>query len=267
MMSKMEIIDITKVSGHTDENFDTRNSNEAMEFRSEKDKSLKFSLSKDKQEYLDSIKEELEIRCNGLKMQIFEIGKLLFEAKEILPHGQFKPWINNNFEFCYETALNYMRVYTACMGHPEMVEYFKPASLYVIANPKFPKRLRQDLFEGVKGPVDITKKDLVQLALRFKKGELNISDKEVQDLLIRQRDISRWEEYKTELKSLNKVISKRLKRIVELANNQKVNPLINIDTEDNEQFREDEQHKIIEQVKEFMDEIDNMINELDKKCN
>lgn len=266
-MSKLDISEITKASGQTDGYVDTENFDAAIEFKSNKDKSLRCSLSKDKQDCLDSIKEELKIRCNGLKHQIFEIGKLLFEAKEILPHGQFKSWINDNFEFCYETAVNYMRVYTVCMGNPEIVEYFKPSSLYVIANPKFPKRLQEALFVGVRGPVDISRKDLVQLTLKYKKGELSISDNEVQDLLIKQRDISQWEEYKTELKSLNKLISKRLERIVELSRNQIVNPLIKSDTEDNEHFGEDKQNKIIDQVKEFMDEIDNIISDIDKKCN
>lgn len=267
-MYTSKTLDITKVPGHGTEELGIQKLSEAIRLRDEREISFNgYSLTGDKrEEYLDSIKEELNARCKGLKHQIFEIGKLLFVVKKILPHGEFKPWINDNFEFCYETALNYRKVYIACMGHPEIVKYFKPACLYVISKPDFPGGLREALFEGVKGPVDIKKKDLVQLALKFKKGELKITDKEVQDLLIRQRDISLWEEYKIELKTLNQLISKRLERIVKLSRIQTVNPLIKTDTDEEEQIREEQQNKIIEQVEKFIEETDTMIKDLDEKC-
>jgi len=267
MMHTSKTLDITKVTGHRTEHLYIQKLNEAIGFRDEREKSFKRNLSTEEREkYLDSLKEELNTSCNRLKHQIFEIGKLLFLVKKNLPHGEFKPWINDNFEFCYETALNYMKVYTVCIGNPEIVEYFKPSSLYVISNPKFPEGLREALFKGVKGPVDIKKKDLVALALKFKKGELQITDKEIQDLLIRQRDISLWEEYNIELKALNQLISKRLGRIVELSRIQRTNPLIKNDTDEQEQIREEEQNKIIEQVENIIEKIDTTINELDKKC-
>ena len=39
-------------------------------------------------------------------------GKLLVEAKERTPHGQWGPWLEANFEFTQRTAQNYMRVYS-----------------------------------------------------------------------------------------------------------------------------------------------------------
>jgi len=267
MMHTSKTLDITKVTGHRTEHLGIQKFNEAIGFRDEREKSFKSVLTTEEREkYLDSLKEELNARCKGLKHQIFEIGELLFVVKKILPHGEFKPWINDNFEFCYETAHNYMKVYIVCMGNPEIVEYFKPSSLYVISNPKFPEGLRKALFKGVKGPVDIKKKDLVQIALQIKKGELTITDKEVQDLLIRQRDISLWEEYKIELKAINQLISKRLERIVELSRIQTVNPLIKTDTDEEEQVRQQVQNKIIEKVEQCRDEIDTMLKELDEKC-
>ncbi len=267
MMSTLETLDITRAQGRGTNELRLKKLNEAIDHGHGIEKSYKdLSTIDETQEYLASIKEELEARCSGLKLQIFEIGKLLFEVKKILPHGKFKPWINDNFEFSYKTALNYMKVYTVCMGNPEIVEYFKPSCLYFIAKPDFPCGLREALFEGVKGPVDIKKKDLVQLALKFKKGELKITDKEVQDLLIRQRDISILEVYKSELKALNQLISKRLEGIKKISTKDSMNLLIEIQTDEEEQIREQVQNKIIEQVEKSIDEIDTMIEELDEKC-
>ena len=267
-MHTSKTLDITKVTGHRTEHLGIQKFNEAIGFRHEREQTFKSKhlTNEQRDTYLLSIKEELNARCKGLKHQIFEIGKLIFEVRTILPHGEFKPWINDNFEFCYKTAHNYMRVYTVCMGNPELVKYFNPSSLYVISNPKFPGRLREALFEGVKGPVDIKKKDLVHLALKFKNGEIKITDKEIQDLLIKQRDTSLWEEYKFELNALNKLISKSLERIVEISRIQTLNPLIKTDTDEQEQIREEEQNKIIEQVEHCRDEIDVMLKELDEKC-
>ena len=52
--------------------------------------------------YLDSIKEEIHIRSRALAYQLFEIGKLLVDAKDLLPLSK-------------SSALNFCRVYKICM--------------------------------------------------------------------------------------------------------------------------------------------------------
>ena len=44
-----------------------------------------------------------------------EAGAKLIEAKSILKHGEFKPWIEENCSFSYRTAKNYMDVAQAKM--------------------------------------------------------------------------------------------------------------------------------------------------------
>ena len=164
-------------------------------------------------EYLDSIGNELILRTKSLKIQIYEVGKLLYEAKKQSPHGKFRPWLDEYFEFSYKTAANFMKVYQVCMGHPEIVEYFSPSCLYVLCNQSFPEDLREALFNGVKGQVDVNKKELVTLALKYKNNEISINDKEIQDLLKKERDSSLWEKYKKELKALKQVIHNSLEKI------------------------------------------------------
>jgi Protein of unknown function (DUF3102) len=212
-------VETGKVPGHRTTDPAILKSFEALRLRAEREESFNGDfLTDDKRgEYLDLIKEELKVRSQGFKYQIYEMGKLLCEAKKILPHGQFQPWLDNNFEFGYRTAYNFMKVYRACIGHPEVVKYFNPSCLYVLSKPNFPKDLRDALFDGAKGPVDIKEKDLVQIAMKYRNGQIKTTDKEVQDLLKKQRDISLWEKYKIELEALNKLIASRLERIEKLS--------------------------------------------------
>lgn len=42
---------------------------------------------------------------------IIKIGELLTDAKSSLDHGEFKGWVEENFEFSYSTASKWMKVY------------------------------------------------------------------------------------------------------------------------------------------------------------
>jgi len=267
-MYTLKTVAIAKVPRHVTTEPAVQRLSEALRIKDEREISFNGdSQTHDKrEEYLDSIKEELKVRSQGFKYQIYEMGKLLCEAKKILPHGKLQTWVNENFEFCYKTAFNFMKVYRVCMGHPEVVKYFNPSCLYVISRPDFPQDLREALFKDAKGPVDIKEKDLVQLALKYKNGELKITDKEVQDLLKKQRDTTHWENYKIELKAIKQLIANRLERIETLSTIHPVNPLIEKVTDEEQLIREEEEYKIISKIKDFIAEINVTIKELDEKC-
>lgn len=242
---------------------------EAKRIKDEREKSFKNDREKmaNMEDYMDSVQEELKVRGQAFKYHIFEIGRILCELKRILRHGSFQDWIDNNFDFCYETANNFMKVYRACMGHPEVVEYFNPSCLYVIAKPDFPADLRQALFEGAKGPVDIKKVDLVKAAIQFRNGEVKTTDKVVQDLLKKQKDVSIWEKYIIELKALNQLISDSLKKIEKLPNIYPSNPLIEKYSDEELITSQEEHYEILAKLEGFIAQIDTMIKELDEKCN
>ncbi len=71
------------------------------------------------------IQTEIQTRLINIKIDAFHIGKLLNEAKETLPHGQFTPWIEMTFEkeLPYSTAYFYMRVYDVFKDDPTAVQY------------------------------------------------------------------------------------------------------------------------------------------------
>jgi hypothetical protein len=240
---------------------------DALKIRKERQESYNGdSLPDDKkEEYLDSIGEELQARSRAFKYQIFEIGRLLCEAKKNLPHGEFQPWVEKNFELGYRTAHNCMRVFVTCMAHPEVVEWFTPSCLYLIAKPGFPEGFREALFDGTKGPVDVNKKELVQVALKYKNGEVTIDSEEVQNILKKQRKITLWEKYLIELIALRGFIDKRLGRIRSLFTLYPTNPLIESEQEDF--TREDMESDITSKIEEFKAKVNCLISQLEKKCN
>ncbi len=219
-----------------------------------------FKINQGKEDYLESIKKELRHRSRAFKFQIFEIGKLVYEAKKNLPHGEFKPWIEENFDHGYRTAYNCMTVFLTCMGHPEIVEYFNPSCLYLIAKPSFPDDLRTALLDGVKGPVDIKKKDLIQLSMRIKNNEISVEDKEVQALLVKDRSSTILDRCEIELKSMGKIITQRQERIRSILNTYSPNPLI--DDYDLNDILEEKQENIETGFRLILSQVSLMIDEV-----
>jgi hypothetical protein len=176
--------------------------------------------------YIDSIREELSLRGKALKYQLYEIGRLLWEVKRLIPHGEFKPWVEEYFEHSYRTALNCTRVYRACMGRPELVEYFQPSCLYIIAAPNFPPDLREALLKNAKGPVDVSKAKLVEVTLKYKRDEIGIEDPEVQSLLHESIELDLQARLLIELRALRSLVKDRLRRINDLSSRQIAQPLL-----------------------------------------
>ena len=45
--------------------------------------------------WLKKIEELIRLKTDKIKINVFDIGKLLTEVKSRLPHGQFKKWVKN----------------------------------------------------------------------------------------------------------------------------------------------------------------------------
>ena len=124
----------------------------------------------EKDEYIESVANEIHLRLRSIKKQVLEIGGLLLSVKSLLGQSgnqKFTEWIKENFPFTHRTANNYMRVYMVCGGEPELVDMFKPSTLYKIASLKFPQALREELFESAKKGYTIEQKDLAVLHRKY----------------------------------------------------------------------------------------------------
>lgn len=79
-----------------------------------------------------------------------EIGKHLTAVKSLLPHGQFRKWLDTEVGMSYMAATRFMNVYEL-FGKRSNKLLHLPATLsvaYEIASPSFPKETRDCLIEG-----------------------------------------------------------------------------------------------------------------------
>lgn len=158
---------------------------------------------------LVEIADHLASRCRVMKYQIYEIGALLTEAKRLLPHGEFRNWVSKNCDFGRTTAANCMRVYKHCFGCPEMVNYFKPTTLYEITSNSFPRDLRKILFEGVdQGSRDLAPDDILYLASSWKNRE--ITEEEIQKYKLDRGMLDISVRAKKELESVQEFIKGKI---------------------------------------------------------
>jgi hypothetical protein len=81
-------------------------------------------------------------------------------------------------------------------------------------------------FENVTGPVDLNRKELVETALNFRNGEIDIESEEVQKILHDQKDLDLKERYCIELRALKSIVRTRFKKIQELYSKRSSHPLI-----------------------------------------
>lgn len=74
---------------------------------------------------------EIVVEINAIRKQTMthvlyasvEIGRLLCEAKEKMPHGAFGPWLAENFSYSQSSANNLMRLYRN-YGEPDQLDIF-----------------------------------------------------------------------------------------------------------------------------------------------
>lgn len=107
-----------------------------------------YSITDDYEGWLEEIKEEIIVRVKITKYEIFTIGELLTKAKPLCSSARvrFKDWIEDNFEFSYETAKNFMNVYENCFAYRAISENIPASIMYKLAAPNFSEELRDYLF-------------------------------------------------------------------------------------------------------------------------
>lgn len=74
---------------------------------------------------------------------IIEIGQRLIEVKDALGHGRFGQWLEFEFDWSDQTALNFMNVARRFSDIPNGLE-FAPRALYLLAAPSTPDPARQE---------------------------------------------------------------------------------------------------------------------------
>lgn len=131
---------------------------------------------------LEHLKEEIKARLKISQHEIFKTGELLTQAKKICRQEavHFKQWINDNFEFSYETANNFMNVYKYCFGFHNYVFKIPISILYKICSSSFPDELRDFLF--TEGNLEkMTNGNLLNLISKFKEGGIEAIEEDIEE--------------------------------------------------------------------------------------
>lgn len=178
----------------------------------------RLSLFKDDPENVNQLPlmgDEIRARIGNTKRQAYEIGELLTDAKALVEHGKFKRWIKDQkFDFSYQTANIFMKVYRTCLGRPDWVQTIPASILYQIASPKFPKDLREYLFENADGLKKIKNTTIKDISNRVKKKELDLDSPEVINLVEFRQKNQQSRAYEAELNEVFDKLENLAKTIV-----------------------------------------------------
>jgi hypothetical protein len=88
---------------------------------------------------LDKIADKLHVALQKESAGIIESGELMIESRQHLDHGQWMPWLAENFDLSYRTATRYIGVaeYVAKCDTVANFEWLAPTVLYQLADGKY----------------------------------------------------------------------------------------------------------------------------------
>jgi len=78
---------------------------------------------------------------------VIEIGRLLTECKRICGHGNWLPWLDREFGWTDDTALNFSRVYELSKSRNFRDLSLPLSGLYLLAAPSTPQEARDEIIE------------------------------------------------------------------------------------------------------------------------
>lgn len=78
-----------------------------------------------------------------------EIGRQLTAARKLCGHGNWQSWLEREFQWTDDTALNFMNVYKWSEANPERVRDLSLPlrSIYLLAQPSTPESVREEIIE------------------------------------------------------------------------------------------------------------------------
>ena len=104
-------------------------------------------LSSGEMEKLQTIAEKIGQRQRNIAEHVIASGKDLAEAKDLLGHGAFLRWVQENFGMSARTAQNYMAVAQTFGKIPERVSYLPATTLYRLCEGRTPERAREKVLK------------------------------------------------------------------------------------------------------------------------
>lgn len=124
-----------------------------------------------------------------------ELGHCLCEAKEMLPHGEWLPWLSERVQFSDRTAQKYMALWREYEGNPQLASDLGSEKAFALL--ALPMEEREDIaangavIDGKTKPAsNLTKKDVQQIVRERK--EPYSAEREVSDYLQARAEEDAW---------------------------------------------------------------------------
>ena len=119
------------------------------------------------------IEEAINKRLHCVKCDIFEIGRLLSEAKKVIGHGNFKKWIEETWgeELPYSTAACYKKIYEEYGFRPDLIKSLPVSFLIHMAHSKFPDKAKNKIVENPKAFKEADLNGTADFFKDFKQGQ------------------------------------------------------------------------------------------------
>lgn len=117
---------------------------------------------------IETVTEEITHLKRNVFNSVVEIGQRLNEAKELLPHGEWLPWLETRVQFSERTAQKYMAMAREYADNPQLVSDLGSEKAFALL--ALPKEEREKIAaEGAtvdgktKPAADLTKREVQKL--------------------------------------------------------------------------------------------------------
>lgn len=127
------------------------------------------SLSKAEKKTLNELTTRLQRNLADTVGHLVEIGRDLIQAKDLVGHGNFSRWLQENFDLSDQTARNFMHVAEVFGERVEGLKKLSLSSIYLLAAPSTSTEVRETVLERLENGETLTRQDI--LALREKAGD------------------------------------------------------------------------------------------------
>jgi hypothetical protein len=113
------------------------------------------------------------IRTLGKRVvgDVVEIGRRLTECQSIVSHGHWHDWLDAQFGWSDQSALNYMRVYEMAKSKNFLNLDISISALHILAAPSTPEEARDEIIERAKAGENIPVADVKETIARAKTSD------------------------------------------------------------------------------------------------
>ncbi|MGG3810932.1 DUF3102 domain-containing protein [Methylorubrum rhodesianum] len=133
------------------------------------------TLSDDAHAQVRDAAVRIRMRMARTAEDIVEIGRDLIRVKDLLGHGNFLPWIKDEFGMSKESALNFMRV-AEQFGENVTVTNLPPTVLYALAAPSTPDEVKDEIIDRAKAGAKVTSADVLDLKRQVKEAKAAVAE-------------------------------------------------------------------------------------------